>query len=150
MPDRLCIVAVTDDRGVIVDPGALARAEGVHRQLRTQLEPDYGAHMQRVFHEGARMCVAERRGVAVGVAVYRVYENTNDGRHLYVDDLVTSENARSTGVGKALLEHLQQIARAQGCGVLTLDSGTQRQRAHGFYLREGLFIRGFHFGKRVE
>jgi len=148
--ELLRMVAITDAHGRIVERVTLARAERVHRQLRAQLEPDYVAHMTRVFADGARMCVAERAGSVLGVAVFRMYENTCDGVHLYVDDLVTDDTARSSGVGKALLDHLQAAARARGCKHLTLDSGTQRTRAHGFYLREGLFIRGFHFAKPIQ
>lgn len=150
MSDSLRILTITDERGAIVDSSALSRAEAVHRQLRAELEPDYRAHMQRIFHDGGRMCVAERDGITVGAAVYRVYHNTVDGLHMYVDDLVTDEKARSSGVGKALLEHLQALARSLGCHTFILDSGMQRQRAHAFYLREGLFIRGYHFARKLD
>ncbi len=150
MSDAIHIVAITDETGCVLDPDTLARCEGVHRQLRAQLEPDYLAHMARVFRDGARMCVGERAGAIVGVAVYRVYENTCDGLHLYVDDLVTDEQARSGGVGKALIGHLIRLARARGCRQFTLDSGTQRQRSHRFYFREGLIIRGFHFARVLD
>ena len=82
-----------------------------------------------------------------GVAVYRVGENTFEGLHLYVDDLVTDENLRSRGVGRALMEHLQGLARAADCEAFTLDSGTQRQQAHNFYFREGMVVSSFHFRK---
>ena len=39
------IVAVTHDRGRIVEPEWLARAERVHRQLRPQLPDNYEAAM---------------------------------------------------------------------------------------------------------
>ncbi len=147
--DALRIVAITDTHGRILEASTLLGAERVHRQLRPRLEVDYVRHMERVFRDGARMCVAVRDGTVVGVAVYRIYENTCDGVHMYVDDLVTDETARSSGVGRALLTHLQDVARANLAQLFTLDSGTQRTRAHGFYLREGLFIRGFHFAKSL-
>src|SRR5438105_4805588 len=131
------IVAVTDADGKIVAPAWLQRAEPVHRQLRTALPADYAAKMQRVFDDGARMVLAVQADAVRGVAIYRVYENTFDGVQLYVDDLVTDETQRSRGVGRALLAHLEQTARALGCRALTLDSGVQRQQAHKFYFREG-------------
>jgi hypothetical protein len=106
--------------------------------------------MKRVFAGGARMCVAVDGADITGVAVYRVYENTFQGRQLYVDDLVTDEGRRSTGVGKALLSHLEQKARGAGLENLALDSGTQRQQAHKFYFREGMVVTSFHFGKRLK
>jgi GNAT superfamily N-acetyltransferase len=79
--------------------------------------------------------------------VYRIYENTVHGLKMYVDDLVTDEGRRSTGVGHALMEHLQDIARKAGCTTYTLDSGTHRQQAHKFYFREGMVITAFNFNK---
>ena len=103
--------------------------------------------MKRVFAGGARMCVATEGGAVLGVAVYRISENTFEGLHLYVDDLVTDEKLRSRGVGRALMEHLQGLARAADCEAYTLDSGTQRVQAHKFYFREGMVVSSFHFRK---
>ena len=144
------IVEVTDGAGAIVAPEWLAKAEGVHRQLRTALPADYGGKMKRVFAGGARMCVAAEGDAVCGVAVYRIVENTFEGLHLYCDDLVTDERARSKGVGRTLMEHMQKLARAAGCEAYTLDSGTQRQQAHKFYFREGMVVTSFHFRKPLK
>ena len=145
----LRLIDVTTPDGELTHPDWLARAERVHRQLRDRLGPDYVAKMTRVFADGARLVVAARGEEVVGLGVYRIYENTFDGVNLYVDDLVTDETQRSQGVGQALLAHMEAIARARGCQAFRLDSGTQRQRAHRFYLREGLFITSFHFVKEL-
>ena len=144
------IVEVTDGSGAIVAPDWFGKAEPVHRQLRTGLPAEYEAKMRRVFAGGARMCVATDGAEVTGVAVYRVFENTFNGRQLYVDDLVTDARRRSGGVGRALLSHLEQKARAAGLDNLALDSGTQRQQAHKFYFREGMVATAFHFGKKLR
>jgi GNAT superfamily N-acetyltransferase len=144
------IVHVTDDAGRVVEPAWLKRAEGVHRQLRTDLPADYEGKMKRVFAGGARMCVATEAAAVRGVAVYRVYENTFEGLQLYIDDLVTDEKQRSRGVGRALMEHLQGLARAADCEACALDSGTQRVQAHKFYFREGMVVSSFHFRKPLK
>ncbi len=144
------IVHITDDAGRIVEHVWLKRAEGVHRQLRTALPADYEGKMRRVFAGGARMCVATEGGAVLGVAVYRVSENTFEGLHLYVDDLVTDEKQRSRGVGRSLMEHLQGLARAADCEAYTLDSGTQRTQAHKFYFREEMVVTSFHFRKPLK
>jgi GNAT superfamily N-acetyltransferase len=144
------IVELCDEAGALLEPLWLARAEAVHRQLRVNLGADYPAILRRVLAGGGRMCVAASGEVVTGVAVYRIQENTHDGLHLYVDDLVTDEAGRSRGVGKALLDHLERRARAAGCAALKLDSGTQRQRAHRFYFREGMAVVSFHFVKSLD
>lgn len=144
------IVDITDAEGAVVAPDWLERAESVHRQLRTALPADYEGKMKRVFAGGARMCIAVEGSEVAGVAVYRLYENTFTGRQLYVDDLVTDEKRRSTGVGRSLLGHLERKARTLGFDNFSLDSGTQRTQAHKFYFREGMVVTSFHFGKKLK
>jgi len=146
---NLRIIDVTDAAGCVVEPQWLARAEGVHRQLRPHLPADYAAKMKRVFAGGGRMAVAAEGESVLGVGVHRVHENTAEGVKMYVDDLVTDETRRSKGVGHALMQHLQGMARAAGCAEFTLDSGTHRQQAHKFYFREGMVITSFHFKKSL-
>lgn len=141
------IIDVTTRDGHI-DSDWLARAEAVHRQLR-DFRDAYAVAMRRVVAGGGRMRVAAVDGEVVGVAVYRVYENTHAGLIMYVDDLVTDATRRSSGVGAALLHSLEQTARDLGCRLFSLDSGTQRRRAHAFYLRERMQIASFHFTKEL-
>ena len=147
MSDTIRIVDINDANGNVVEAAWLAAAEDVHRQLRPHLPENYAEKMRRVFAGGARMCVAVRGERVVGVAVHRVHENTVDGVQMYVDDLVSDERERSQGIGRALLEHLQRVAREAGCAKFNLDSGTQRQQAHKFYFREGMVVTSFHFAK---
>jgi len=144
------IVQITDARHEIVEPAWLARAETVHRQLRPSLPAEYAAKMRKVFSQGGEMCVATVGDEVAGVAVYRQFENTHVGRRFYVDDLVTDERRRSSGVGKALIAYLEGEARKRGCPGLDLESGTHRMHAHKFYFREGFVITSFSFRKEFE
>ena len=144
------IIDVTDADGRVAEPAWLGRAEAVHRQLRTALPADYAARLAQVFANGGRLAVAAEGETVAGVALWRLIENTYEGRRLYVDDLVTDAAQRSRGVGKALLGHLENKARGLGCNVLALDSGAQRAAAHKFYFREGMHIPGFCFRKDLK
>jgi GNAT superfamily N-acetyltransferase len=137
------IVQVTDSEGKLAEPRWLSAAERVHRQLRPQLPVEYAEKMLKVFAEGGEMCVAVQEDRVIGLAVFREFENTHVGRRFYVDDLVTDESERSTGVGRSLLAHLEKMARERGCPGMDLESGTQRTRAHRFYFREGFFLTAF-------
>jgi GNAT superfamily N-acetyltransferase len=144
------IIRITDDDRLLVEPEWLERAERVHRQLRPQLPPDYVGKMQAVFASGGEMCVAVKEEHVVGVAVFRDFQNTHAGQKFYVDDLVTDDGSRSSGVGHALIAFLEKLARSRGCSGMELDSGTQRTRAHKFYFREGFVIPSFSFRKEFE
>ena len=143
------VVAVTDERGKVVNPDTLEAAEGVHRQLRPNLPAGYAERMKQVFASGAEMAVAVVDGRVAGITVFRVMEKTFSGRELYCDDLVTDEKQRSHGVGRALIAYMEEVGRGRGCDVLALDSGTQRQQAHKFYFREQMPITAFHFSKKL-
>ena len=122
--ERLC-----DEHGRISRPQTLVAALAVHRQLRPMLpedSADYVAKMARICGYGARLVAAlNEDGQAVGLALYRVYENTYEDLRLYIDDLVTDERLRSQGVGSALIDWCEAEARALGCRFLVLDSGAQ-------------------------
>jgi GNAT superfamily N-acetyltransferase len=140
------IVEVFADGGQIVGNEWLARAEGIHRQLRPHLPADYTTKMARVLKD-ARMALAVKGDTVLGLTVYRWHENTFDGLKFYIDDLVTDDAHRSGGVGHALIAHLEGVARGLGADGIVLDSGTQRTQAHKFYFREGFVIPAFNFKK---
>ncbi|WP_335988612.1 GNAT family N-acetyltransferase [Glycomyces sp. MUSA5-2] len=123
----------------------------VLRELRPNLSVDDLLAVYDEGHgQGLRFTGAYSDGRCVGVAGWRTVANTNRLRMLYVDDLVTLSEARSTGVGHALLEYLERRARELGCNALHLDSGTHRLDAHRFYMRERLTIRAFHFALELD
>jgi len=123
----------------------------VLRELRPNLSVDDLLAVYDEGHgQGLRFTAAYSDGRCVGVAGWRTVANTNRLRMLYVDDLVTLSEARSTGVGHALLEYLERRARELGCNALHLDSGTHRLDAHRFYMRERLTIRAFHFALELD
>ena len=148
MAAKLRIVALSDQ--AVAETAWLARAESVHRQLRPQLPPDYVGRMGEVLAKGAQLALVVDDDAVLCVALWRVIENTADGRRLYVDDLVCDENRRSQGAGKMMLDWLEAKAKALGCDVLALDSGVQRDRAHRFYFREGMHITSFSFRKALK
>lgn len=153
------LIDVTDSTGAILELDWLMKAESVHRQLRPMLPDDYIARMHEVFANGARLLIAVNDKPVndkpvndkqvVGLALWRLIENTYEGLRLHVDDLVTEETQRSKGIGKLLLSHLENQAKELGCDVLALDSGVQRTSAHRFYFREKLHIFSFSFRKSL-
>ena len=150
MAPKFLVVDVTDVQGAVIEPTRLAQAEAVHRQLRERLPTDYAGRLREIFANGARMCVVVEGEAVRALAVWRLIENTYEGRRLYVDDIVTDQAQRSRGFGKILIDYLERHAQKLKCDVLALDSGTQRQEAHRFYFREGLVIPAFCFGKRLK
>lgn len=63
----------------------------------------------------------------------------------WIPDLVVAERARSRGAGTALLAAAEERAGARGCFALELEPAVWRERAHAFYLREGMTHSGAAF-----
>lgn len=124
----------------------LARAYPVVVELRPHLdEAAFLARAIRQQAQGWRLAMLELEREVRAVAGFRVQENLAWGRFLYVDDLVTRAADRSRGLGAALLDWLSQLARAEGCVQLHLDSGVQRLEAHRFYAARGMRLTSHHF-----
>ena len=129
----------------------LRAAWPVVQQLRPHLDEErFVAQALRQFGEGYRATALYDDGAPRAYAGWRVHEFLVYGRHVYVDDLVTDETARSHGYGKALLDWLKTEAKRLDCVRLQLDSGTHRKDAHAFYLREKLRIDAFNFGIALD
>jgi GNAT superfamily N-acetyltransferase len=102
-----------------------------------------------IFPAGATMVAAFDCENVVAAATFRISASLAWGKYLYVDDLVTREEDRSSGYGARLLEWLSKYGRQNGCQDIHLDSGVQRHDAHRFYLRERMDIVFYHFRKPI-
>jgi GNAT superfamily N-acetyltransferase len=58
-------------------------------------------------------------------------------RRAEVNGLVVDEKVRSLGAGGRLLKAAEQWARKMGCAGMSVRSNVIRERAHGFYMRNG-------------
>src|SRR4051812_46625478 len=123
MTGAVRIIRVTTGDGAVAEPDWLRKSETVFRELRPQIPADYVGKMQAIFAGGGRMIVAVAGDDVVGLAMYRTFEDTYNGKRLYCDDLVTTEAQRSTGVGHALMQFMEAEARTAHCTAFTLDSG---------------------------
>ena len=132
------------------DPRLATDVLPVLEELRPHLTAEsFSDVYERGHAQGLRFTAAYVDGRCVGVAGWRIVATTVTLLKLYVDDLVTTEGARSQGVGRALLDALFEKARAAGCHILDLDSGVHRPDAHRFYMREGLTITSFQFARSL-
>ncbi|MCA1717270.1 MAG: GNAT family N-acetyltransferase [Actinobacteria bacterium] len=107
----------------------------VINELRTHLldNDGYLATLEEMRAGGYRLFAVMEEGQFVALAGVAIRTNFYYGRFLYVYDLVTSASERSRGYGKLLLDHLEELARADGCETIALSSGIQRAEAHRFY-----------------
>jgi ribosomal protein S18 acetylase RimI-like enzyme len=69
------------------------------------------------------------------------------GRYLEIDNIVVDPEARSSGLGSALIQHLKAFGKEKNCNLAVLDSYTSNHASHRLYHRLGFEIWGFHFVK---
>lgn len=119
----------------LTTPEELRRAHPVMNELRTHLMDvdEYGSILEEMRAGGYRMFAAVDGDRYVALAGIAIRTNFYYGKFLYVYDLITSDAERSKGHGKLLLDHLEELARADGCQTIALSSGVQRADAHRFY-----------------
>lgn len=105
------------------------------RELRGHLSEDRWLELTEVLEpEGYRLLALEDDdGTIQALAGIRVATNLYYGKHVWVDELVTASAARSSGHGRALLGHVEQLAVSEGCEMVGLSSGIKRVDAHRFY-----------------
>ena len=65
-----------------------------------------------------------------------------------VEDVVVSAALQSQGIGRAMMAHAMDLARAAGCYKMVLSSNQKRERAHAFYESLGFQRHGFSY--RIE
>jgi len=70
----------------------------------------------------------------IGVYIFRSIEME---KYAEISGLVVDQETRSRGVGKVLLDAAEGWARSHGCADISVRSNIKRERAHGFYKRNG-------------
>lgn len=93
--------------------------------------------------------VCEIDGVVQGVFGFRIRENIEEvSRFGEISVIVTSSNARRLGVGKAMMEFAEKLAREKGCiGTWLVTDLDREDEAHQFYKSLGYKINGYRFIK---
>ncbi|NWD77421.1 GNAT family N-acetyltransferase [Pseudomonas gingeri] len=121
----------------------------VMQELRPHLT-DRESFVEQVFRQGEqgfRLLALRERGQVIGLAGFRMTENTLYGRFVYVDDLVVTVSQQRRELGAALLEEVRRRTRALGYRYLVLDTGMHMPLAQRFYFRQGLLAKGMHFSQ---
>jgi len=83
----------------------------------------------------------------IAISGYWIARMLYCGRYLQASNLVVDENFRGNGVGKKILNYLENKARKLGCDKMVLDSYSENKKSHSLYFGEDFYIRGFHFMK---
>lgn len=105
--------------------------------------------IQEMISEGYQLAYIEENGKAASAIGFRYLQYLYNGKHIYIDDLVSLPETRSKGYAGMLLDYVHNLAKEKGYGCVALDSGHQRHAAHRLYLNKGYNIVAHHFVKNL-
>lgn len=130
----------------------LAKCYEVMKELRPNLtEEDFNSIYEiSKSKDGYEIIAIESKDKIVALMGYRFLYDYVRGKHLYIDDLVSTEEARGKGLGSLLLSHAEVIAKESGCKVLRLCTGVENEDGVRFYKKNGWSIRAHAFTKKLE
>ena len=96
----------------------------------------FAGHIRQIEH--VTLVATDEEGVVLGVIDTEYHQRLGDHRpQARVNDLVVTERAQGSGVGKALLSKAEDLARRRGCFRMALVTAASRRQAIAFYEREG-------------
>ena len=130
----------------------MGEAFPVIKELHGELdERRYLELLAEMVPAGYRLfAVRGSEGEIVAAAGVQVLTNLYYERHLYVYDLVATEDARSEGHGGTLMDHVEELARSEGCRYVALACGREREGALRFYERRGFQRPGYSMRKALQ
>lgn len=130
----------------------LERCYPVMKELRPHLsrEEFFQIYEESQKSDGYEIVAIEENGQVAALMGYRFLTDFVRGRHLYIDDLVSTESARSKGLGASLLNYAEKIAEESGCKTLRLCTGIENEAGVRFYEKNGWTKRAFAYTKKLS
>ncbi len=96
-------------------------------------ESNHGLDLAALLRPGVRFAVARREGQALGCgALVLRGDGTAELKRMYVRPA-----ARGLGLGRRLLDFLEETARQAGCTAMRLETGVAQPEALGLYRAAG-------------
>jgi GNAT superfamily N-acetyltransferase len=131
------------------DAAEIARLNEAFNDLRSTPEQIAAQIARCAGIETMFLAEVDRR--VVGMASLRLLPNICDPMpYAELTELFVEDAYRRLGVGRALVEAIEQAARIGGANQLILLTGLKNSRAHAFYHALGYAIYSFAMHKRFE
>ncbi len=129
----------------------LIRCYPIMKELRPHLSLEEYLSIYEVAHQsnGYEIVAIEENGNILALMGYRFISDYVRGKYLYIDDLVTTEAARSKGFGAQLLKYAEELALESEVSVLRLCTGLTNEGGIKFYEHNGWSKRSYAYVKRI-
>lgn len=111
-------IAVDDPRAE--DVGALLAAHLAFARGTSPAEYSFALEVEELNDPAVTLFSARRAGVVIGVTALRRLDAT----HVELKSMHTRQSERGRGVGRAMIEHVLDVARRLGYQRMSLETGT--------------------------
>jgi len=125
--------------------------------FKEPLSPDFAvSFFEKTFPDDTKyIYIAEENEQALGYIFFKVVERDENpfllSRHyLLIDQISVRPGAQGQGVGKALMQQVEVVARELGIPLVELGSWDFNTSAHGFFEKMGYGKRYFEFWKTIK
>jgi len=131
------------------------KAFPIIKELRSHLTYEEFLHLYKLAkaeHNYTLVMVLQKNSqVEIPVAVfgYRIYTDFIHKRHLYIDDLVTTAEFRSKGIGAKVLNYAETLAKELHCHGMRLCTGIDNEDGKKFYEKNNWDLRAVAYKKKI-
>jgi len=124
-----------------------------------RLREEYSISLPKEYYDAFRkinkdpnqfLAIAELQGTIVGIFQLTTlqYLTYKGGKRILVEAVRVKDEYRGQGIGKAIFEHIIELAKNQGVHMVQLTTNKERKRAISFY--ESLGFKSSHEGMKLH
>ena len=128
-------------RATLDDLDTIATLFDAYRQFYLQpadLQRAHGWLRERMQRDESVVLLAKRDGIGCGFTqLYRMFSSVRTARVWILNDLYVSDDARRSGVARALLDAAEQFARDDGAAGIQLETSCDNAPARSLYRAAG-------------
>ncbi|GGD37762.1 hypothetical protein GCM10012288_09800 [Malaciobacter pacificus] len=120
-------------------------------QIRTDMsENDFLTTISEQLKNGYKVAYVINNNQIICVVGFTISKNLSRGKHIQIEDFVTTKNKEAETAAKALLDFIKIFAKQQECKSIHIDSNVDRHSAHKFYLSQDFQIESHHFSFKLN
>ncbi len=113
---------------------------------------DFVIYVDEIIAENNYQMIAvlNKSGKIIAIAGYWILTRFYSGKYVQVGNMVVDIEYRCLGIGKKMLNFIENEGKKLGCKHFILDARLDNEKSHNLYLREGFEIIGYHFIKNIK
>jgi GNAT superfamily N-acetyltransferase len=108
------------------------------------------AIIEMIQYNNYKMLIAYDGEIMAGITGFWISRMLYCGRYLQLNNLIVDKKYRNKGIGRAIINHMENLAIKFDCNKIVLDSYVENKKSHSLYFDLNYYIRGFHFMKDLK